>query len=456
MNEIYSFNVFNPDEGYHAFDAADDLRDINRTLMSATDGQKTVGQGVSDYFLGTRGGAGLLTNPQLGTWGGTTADVATTLAGFGPIYGATFGRGGLKVPSRASLAGGGLLQESTKDSSKIMALGHKAASTVEAYIRIAPFIALRRQGLSAAEAAKKVFKAQVDYRNLTRFEREFMRSVIPFYSFTKGMLPFVVEDILMRPGGRQAHLIKGLARITRDDEKAALAPGWMRRGAAIPIGAAGGGGLFSPADPSRQRYIRKIGAPFEDVLSLLSLTSDRPVKRSLTGVLSRFNPIAKSLYEQSSGKSLFFDRDLRDLESKYFRDGAGSWSLGPGAEALIDIIPGASRGASFMKKIWDPKKYGPETGTILNELMPWDYFDVNLEEQRNRSIQQMLDPMLHGQYGVRQLPKRLYLSRPQLEQLRGTDPEGYRKYVLYSTSVNRMIQAAREKRLREQSATGSY
>jgi hypothetical protein len=429
MNEFFAFNIHDPKAGYKVFDPATDIRNTTE-LMSVGESRTGLAEGVGEYFLGE---AGVLRNADLGTVGGTAADVAGTVAGIGPAYGALFGRGGFGLP------GGGrtVLKEGTKDASKFYAMGHKLTSTVEAYNRISPYIALRRQGFAPAEAARRVFRAQVDYTNLSQFERRWMRGLVPFYSFTRGMVPFVIEDVLMRPGGKQAHAIKGIARVQREDARSAFAPKWIRQGTSIPSS----GGIFGTPEPGMQRYVRAVGAPFEDVLSLMSLTGQgfgESARRTGAGLLKRVSPIGRVPLETGFGRSLYFDRDIRDLNPKYFFGTGDKWPISGGrADRLLDLIPGASRAAALKKKFVNPDIYGSAGKVLYEEALPWSFSDVNLEEQKARAIQNLLDPTLHGKYGVRQLPKILYMPEDDLRALRYNDPDAYRRMVVYLMNKQR-------------------
>ena len=71
----------------------------------------------------------------------------------------------------------------TKDMFKPVAAGRNVAAYTESLVRGAGFIGFLRQGLDPTEAARRINLAQVDYRNLTPFERTVARRVMPFYAF---------------------------------------------------------------------------------------------------------------------------------------------------------------------------------------------------------------------------------------------------------------------------------
>lgn len=75
------------------------------------------------------------------------------------------------------------------------------ASMVEDYGRMMMFMNGLRMGYTAKDSAKLVNKALFDYsRGLSDVERTIIRRVIPFYSFQRFAIPFVLKNTLSRPG----------------------------------------------------------------------------------------------------------------------------------------------------------------------------------------------------------------------------------------------------------------
>lgn len=74
-------------------------------------------------------------------------------------------------------------------------------SMVEDYSRMALFLNGIRMGKSARESAGLVNKALFDYsRGLSAIERNVTRRIIPFYSFQRFAIPFVLKETLKQPG----------------------------------------------------------------------------------------------------------------------------------------------------------------------------------------------------------------------------------------------------------------
>ena len=60
---------------------------------------------------------------------------------------------------------------------------------------------LKKKGYSASAAAEKVKLLQLDYTDLSGFERMFMKRAMPFYTFSRRMASSLFHQLAERPGG---------------------------------------------------------------------------------------------------------------------------------------------------------------------------------------------------------------------------------------------------------------
>jgi hypothetical protein len=188
--------------------------------------------------------------------------------------------------------------------------GEDTASAIEGYNRIAPYISFRRQGMSASQSARKVKAAQVDYGALTEFERKVMKRIFPFYTFTRHMIPFVLEQLIQRPSGVMGQTLRRGAQLRGTGQEANLLPPWVTKGSAIPLGEQ----LDAAGRPTgTAKYLMSLGLAHEDPLSLLHL-GDSPYQ-SISGTFrqlgSRINPLPRTIIEAMTGKTLYGGGDLR-------------------------------------------------------------------------------------------------------------------------------------------------
>lgn len=87
--------------------------------------------------------------------------------------------------------GGGIL---SKAWDKFNYARHDALWDTDSAIRTALFRQAKESGLSDAQAAAHTNKYMVDYNNLTPFEKQYMKPLIPFYSWKKGNIPLQISQ----------------------------------------------------------------------------------------------------------------------------------------------------------------------------------------------------------------------------------------------------------------------
>jgi len=83
----------------------------------------------------------------------------------------------------------------------IMRWSARLGDTTDKINRLALYNALMLQGVDSAEAIRRVMKTQIDYGNLTRFEKGAIRRVVPFWTYSSRMGAEVARRIWENPGG---------------------------------------------------------------------------------------------------------------------------------------------------------------------------------------------------------------------------------------------------------------
>lgn len=258
---------------------------------------------------------------------------------------------------------------SEKDIFRPGQLGRDLGQYTESLNRLSPFIAMIRQGYDPRAAAAMVNKAQVDYTMLSNFEREYMRRLFPFYSFTRGMTPTVYGQLLERPGGAMGRTIMATTQAGQGAEQG-VTPDYIRETASIPLGMSGDG---------TRSYITGFGLPFEDPLQFAQIARGN-VSGLLRELGSRLNPVPKSVIEVGTGRSLyqagpFGGREIEDLDPTIGRIRANINDLitgqkteraepfldNPWAEYLI-ANSGLGRSLNTIRTATDPRKY---------DTIPW-------------------------------------------------------------------------------------
>lgn len=178
--------------------------------------------------------------------------------------------------------------------------GEEIGHSVESLIRLSGWFNQMRKGVDPLESAKRVGDAQVLYgnKNYTNFETQWMTRMMPFYKFSRKMIPQIVQDLAQRPGGRYGQMIR-MMRASQDQGE--LAPDYVRDSLSIPF--ANNPVLeavMGKAPEGTDRYITGFGLPHEDLLSF------SPTARgSMLELLSRTNPLIKAPLEFATGETFF-------------------------------------------------------------------------------------------------------------------------------------------------------
>jgi hypothetical protein len=94
----------------------------------------------------------------------------------------------------------------------------KAMEMVENELRIPLFVKELERTNSFNQAAKTVFKYHFDYspEALTKFERNVMKRIIPFYRWTRGNIPLMMEEFIAQPG-KMIGLFRSLREMQDDN-----------------------------------------------------------------------------------------------------------------------------------------------------------------------------------------------------------------------------------------------
>lgn len=121
----------------------------------------------------------------------------------------------------------------------VIAGGREVGRTIEEQARLVNFITNLKKTGDVSHAAQRSKQFLFDYGNLTSFEKNVLRRLIPFYSFTKFNLQLQVKTLMSSPGriGAEIKAINSIAEIfdgeQLTDEEKKLLPTWMANSIAL-------------------------------------------------------------------------------------------------------------------------------------------------------------------------------------------------------------------------------
>ena len=135
-----------------------------------------------------------------------------------------------------TLRGVGLNRVPEETMNPLLRVNEAVGRTVEDMTRLGQFGDAISRGYSPQEAGRLVNTALVDYtpQAFTDFERNVMKRVMPFYSFQKGIMPLVKENLLYTPGGLMGQSVRAIDRGAEMNEERFI-PEYMRKSASIQL-----------------------------------------------------------------------------------------------------------------------------------------------------------------------------------------------------------------------------
>jgi hypothetical protein len=264
-----------------------------------------------------------------------------------------------------------------------VAAGRQLGDAVENVNRGSLFLALRRQGYTAEQAAKEVLSAHFDYTSAakTGFEKAVASRAVPFYSYTRQNIPYQLEQLMQRPGGPAGQVAKASLASRQD---AGFLPEYLGGGLAVPLGGEDEAGM--------RRYLTRLDLPPEQAFELLRGGANW-LPQSLMGLMGQTNPILKAPVEYATGKQFYTGRDLGDLHSL------------TGTQLLDQLLANSplSRGITTARTLADERKWQDPLSMLaipLNLGTGARVSDVDMGRAREVAVRDAVKESLQGNQAI--------------------------------------------------------
>ena len=327
----------------------------------------------------------------------------------------------------------------------ILELGDRAAEFTDAGNRYGTYLNQIRKGASPSEARRIADLTQVNYANSTNIERDVLKRIFPFYSYTRGITPLIADQLIDNPAGLMGQTTRVINRAAEPTEES-FTPEYLRQSASIPVPA---GFPLLGLDPSSslKRFLTNIDLPWESVVNLFTPGTGNTLfdkigntaRKTAMNVLGQTNPLVKGPLELATNRQFYSGRQLSDLYSMLEQP---LGSPGRVAEQVISNLPGGSRALGTIRQAMDERLTTPEKVSkfFFNALTGLKFQDVDEERTKRLAARDMLNQLLETTPGVRtfeniDIPPDVLAKMPE---------EQKRMFLLY-----RIIQSESAKRARD-------
>lgn len=315
----------------------------------------------------------------------------------------------------------------------VLRTGEKASAVVEFMNRVPLYLYLKEKGWAPAQAAAKVRQLQIDYSDLSPFERDAMKRLVPFYSWQRKIAPVIAQTLLERPGGAMAQTI----RATREASDAdASTPPHVASTLAVP-------NPFKTPEPGGDSYLTGFGLPFEQLAQYAE--GPRAAGRE---VLSQLTPYVKAPLEFATNQSFFqtgpggVGRPIDDLDPTIGRTLANLTGREKPVRtpSILEFAAGNSPAARLLtagRQLSDPRKTAVDKA--LNLLTGVRQTDVS-PAAKDRALMDQAAQVMKG-LGAREFSE-TYLSADRLNEL----PAPQRALANKLNELKHLIAARRRER----------
>lgn len=181
-------------------------------------------------------------------------------------------------------------------------VGKKIGETVEDNGKLAHYLFQRQKGYSPSDAALSAKTALFDYNELTDFEKNVLRNIFPFYSWSRKNIPLQLKGILTEPG-KYTRIAKGKEEFEEQagtrETKLKWMPEWMQDSLPVIINR-------MPEGEKYKVFLLMNWLPAGDLNKLMS--GDEFTKF----VAGSLEPFSKEVLQQAMGKDFYLDKDIEN------------------------------------------------------------------------------------------------------------------------------------------------
>jgi len=195
------------------------------------------------------------------------------------------------------------IREQVKKTRNPFSIGRSTGDFVETNARLHHFIDKIEKGWSPEEASKSVKKFLFDYDDLTDFERNVFKRVIPFYTWTRKNIPIQIETLLTFPGKAVGFgKVKSELEQSLDTDRidTTLLPEWLQEASPLVLGEKDG--KLQVVKLEGYIPITDIAKFYPSQIGRYSLSMVSPFIKSLPEMFANYNTYFKTAISEHEGQ----------------------------------------------------------------------------------------------------------------------------------------------------------